>query len=290
MEVRDWKILRVLSQEMNITKTAEIVRISQPALTKRLQLLEGQLGIKIVHRVRRGVQFTPEGEYLAKCSVQILARMREMKDHISNMDHQLSGTLRIGASNFFTRYKLPHILKLFKDEFPQAELKVISAPSAEIYNMLYRKEIHVAFVRGDYAWHDRTHLLLEEKVCIVSSAPVQPENLPDLPRIDYVIDRKFAEIINRWWAENYKAPPKVGMVVDTTNTCKEMVLNGLGYAIMPGMILADMKNISKIAIKDKEGNPIKRNTWMLSHNEFLQLNLVNTFVHFVEALRFEELE
>jgi DNA-binding transcriptional LysR family regulator len=115
---RDWKIIKVLFQEKNITKTAESLFISQPTLTKRLQQIETEWGVQIVERGRRGVQFTPQGEYLSRCAEEMLAKIREMKDTISNMDDEVSGTLRLGVSNYFTRYKLAGILRLFKNHYP----------------------------------------------------------------------------------------------------------------------------------------------------------------------------
>ncbi len=66
MEYRDWYILQTLYQEQNITKTAETLYLSQPALTKRLRQIEKEFGVQIVQRGSRGVHFTPQGEYLAK--------------------------------------------------------------------------------------------------------------------------------------------------------------------------------------------------------------------------------
>lgn len=60
MEYRDWHILQTLFREQNITKTAEALYISQPALTKRLRQIEKDFGVQIVQRGSRGVQFTPK--------------------------------------------------------------------------------------------------------------------------------------------------------------------------------------------------------------------------------------
>jgi len=287
LETRDWQILKVLSEESNITRTAEVIGISQPALTKRLQLIESQLGIKIVHRGRKGVHFTPQGEYLAKWADKILVRIREMQDHIANMSDSISGTLRIGASTFFTRYQLPSILKQFKDLYPNVEFKVMSGWSHDIYSLIHNRDVHVAFLRGEYTWHEKKHLLLKETLYIVSRDPVSLEELPMIPRIDYQSDRKLLAMINNWWAENYTQPPLVGMVVDKTNTCKEMVKKGLGYAILPGNVLGEMKPYIRKEIRDPSGRPVTRDTWMLSRWADMNLQLVKTFVDFVEGLELD---
>ena len=82
MEDRDWLILQILHEQKNITRTAQALFISQPALTARLRQIEEEFGAKIVHRTTKGVHFSPKGEYLAKESATILARLREIKDQV----------------------------------------------------------------------------------------------------------------------------------------------------------------------------------------------------------------
>ncbi|WP_238933669.1 helix-turn-helix domain-containing protein [Brevibacillus choshinensis] len=66
MDDRDWQVLHILYNQKNITKTAQLLFITQPALTKRLMQIEEEFGVKIVNRGIKGVHFTPEGELLAK--------------------------------------------------------------------------------------------------------------------------------------------------------------------------------------------------------------------------------
>src|SRR5689334_20161717 len=85
-----------LSIEKNITKAAQHLYISQPALTNRLQQLEKDFGVKIVNRGRRGVQFTPQGEYLAKSAHEMLLAMQKIRENVLNMEDNVAGTLRLG--------------------------------------------------------------------------------------------------------------------------------------------------------------------------------------------------
>jgi len=288
MENRDWLILQVLHKEKNITKTSEIVYMSQPALTKRLQQIEKEFGVAIVHRGKRGVHFTPQGEYLAKCADKILIMYREINDNLANIGDSIQGTLRVGASYFMTRNKLPVILTLFKKKYPKVEFKVTTGWSGDIFNLVYNQDVQVAFIRGDYNWQDEKYLLLEETVCIVSANKVNLKDLPKLQRIDYQMDSKLKELISNWWWENYSEPPLVCMEVDKSDTCREMVMRGFGYAIIPSLVLNQTEDIFRLDIISKDGTPIKRSTWMFYHKEFLELKLVKTFVDFVEKLNFDE--
>jgi DNA-binding transcriptional LysR family regulator len=78
------------------------------------------------------------------------------------------------------------------------------------------------------------------------------------------------------------------MEVDKTDTCKEMVIKGLGYAILPSLVVKDVKDLYKISILNKDGETIKRETWMFYSKDFLGLKLVKTFVDFVRSLDLNE--
>ncbi|MGZ0052324.1 LysR family transcriptional regulator [Brevibacillus gelatini] len=284
MEYRDWSILQTLYREQNITRTAKSLYLSQPALTKRLRQIEKEFGVQIVQRGRRGVHFTPEGEYLASCADEMLLRLRKIKEHVANMGKQVSGTLRLGVSNYFAHYKLPGLLRLFKQEYPLVEFKVFTGWSKDVYQSVYNQDVHVGFVRGNYNWPDGKLLLFEESVCIVSKEPVDIADLPNLPRIDYKTDPLLQALVDSWWAENYSSPPRIGMEVDKADTCGEMVANGLGYAILPRLVAEGKEDLHLIEIKDAANKPVKRSTWMFYHEASLELQNVRAFVNFMQRM------
>lgn len=287
MDTRDWEILKILYEQKNITKTANLLYISQPALTKRLQQIESEFNTQIVIRGRRGIHFTPQGEFLVKCADEMLGRLRNIHDTISNIEGKVVGTLRIGASNLIARVKIPQILKKFKTAFPEVEFEVSTGWSSEIFQLLSNREIHIAIVRGDYPWQEGKQLLLKEPLTIASRAPFKLEDLPKLPRINYGSDSKLKDLIDHWWSDNFSTPPKIAMTVDRTDTCKQMVINGLGYAILPGLLVSKEVDIHKMNLQSKDGEFITRDTWMLYHEESLEFSLVEEFVEFLQELDFE---
>ena len=282
MDNRDWLILKLLYEKKNISKTALSLYISQPALTNRLQQIEKEFGVQIVLRERRGVSFTPEGEYLVKYAEEMLLKLEKVKENISNIKDGVSGTLRLGASKFMMKHKLPRILKLFKEKYPDVEFNIVTGWSRDVFNLVYNQDVHISFVRGDYNWTGSRHLLFEENICVVSKGVIDLKHLPKLSRIEYKTDYLFRSILDNWWAENYSEPPLVSMEVDQVDTCKEMVVNELGYAIMHDIVVKGTDDLQIINITDKNGEPILRRTWMLYHEDSLKLNLVKAFVDFIK--------
>ena len=287
MDERDWTILKVLYEKKNITKTAESLYLSQPALTKKIQQIEKEYQVVIVKRGTKGVHFTPQGEYLVQCADEMLYRLQQIKDTVSNMDEEVSGTLRLGVSNYITRHKLPNLLKLFREQFPKVNYKVTTGWSRDVFNLVYNRDVHIGMVRGDYQWSDSKILLFEENLCVTSLEKIELRDLPSLPRIEYETDALLKTMIDNWWRGEFSQPPFIGMEVDKADTCKEMILNGLGYGILPSVLVQEHQNLNRIILKDRKGNPIVRRTWMLYPKEYLEIKVVKEFIEFVKKLDFK---
>lgn len=288
MDERDWLILKTLYEQNSITKTAAIVFMSQPALSIRIQQIEARFGIRLVVRTKKGILFTPEGECIVQGSYDILRKIRSLEERIQNMGDRPRGILRIGASNFFTKYILPELLSRFKLQYPEVEYNVITGWSKDLVSLVYNNDVHLAFIRGDYEWSGERLLLFEEKVLICSKEPIQVINLPQISRISYRNDPSNQVMLDKWWNENFSVSPYIAMTVDRVDTCKEMVLKGLGgYAFLPETILNDKQKISTHMMMFKSGHPLVRKTWMFFQKETMGLKLVKEFHNFIHNTNFK---
>lgn len=284
MEERDWTILLNLYEKRSITKTAQALFISQPALTARLHQIEQRFDVKVVIRSRQGLFFTPEGKILVEYAQKILREIHFVEGRLKNSKSEISGTLRIGASNFFTRHKLPELLSLFRKQYPAVDFNVITNQSGNIVNLMHDHDVDIAFIRGEYTWSEKRELLFTEKMFAVSAQPFQMEDLTTMTQVDYISNKAVRDLIDHWWRENFAKPPIIGMKVDRVDSCKEMVLKGLGYAFLPdGMLDIDDK-IYTVAMLNKTGDPLIRRTWMFYHEDVLKIALVKRFVDFVNGV------
>lgn len=286
MDHLDWSMLTVLFENKNITKTGEILRISQPAITYRLQKLEAEFGVKIVDRGRRGVAFTPQGEFLADYAAKMQKEFQKKKEDVLNFEKKIQGTLRISASSIFSRYKLPAILRDFNEKFPLVKFHVITGWSEEVLNSIYKGESQVGILRGSYNISYEKKLLMEEKLLIVSKEHIDLNILPKLPRIYYNTDTSLKSLIDNWWSENYQEPPTITMRVDNMETCKELVLNGLGYAVLPNILLQESDNLYTYPCLSENNSYVKRETWFINKKEYSTNIVVNAFREFLNEWNF----
>ncbi|CDQ41995.1 MULTISPECIES: LysR family transcriptional regulator [Virgibacillus] len=284
MRMQDWEMLSVLYETENITKTAKQLFLSQPTLTSRLKKLENYYGVQLIIRKQRGITFTPEGEQLAQHAQRMIHEQRKIEEQLHNMKEEVAGTIRVGVSNFFALNKMPKLLRLFKQNYPNVEFQVVTGWSSEMHRLILNHDVHIGFIKGDYLWNENKDLLYEEEICLASPWEFEWENLPDLPRIDYHTDEKMRSIVDQWWYSNYKQGPNINIQVNQVETCKEMVINGLGYAIIANLVVRPYRELIIKPLHLASGKAITRKTWMYYHEDTLQLNIVHAFVRFIQTL------
>lgn len=286
MENKDWNIILTLNNEKNITKAAQLLYMSQPALTSKIKHIEQELGVQLILRGARGIQFTPEGEYVVGKAEHMVAQLDKMKNELRSFSNSLAGTIEICASHYFTMYRLPKILQLFKQKYPEADFKVTTNWSKNLFSTVNGNKAHIGFVNIDYGGCENIHLLYEEPVCITSTEPFELENLAALPRIEYQRDYVLKMQMDKWWRENFDRPPFISMYVDKITTCREMVSYGLGYGILPETIILNIPGIHKAYLMDKNGEKIMRKNLMIYNEEDFNIPIIKVFVDFVKHLEF----
>lgn len=274
----DWLILKILAEEKKITKAAERLFISQPALTRRLKNLETQFKTSLVIRTPNGIIFTPQGEELLTYAEKTLLEIKQLSEQIQSMETKVKGTLFLGVSSVFAHYELPQLLKSFLEIYPEVEVSLKTGHSLKVNSMLQKDEISLGILRGDYSWEEEKVLLNEEPICLVSSKPIELKNLPKSPRI--IANSSVQNQAEEWWHQFFSVSPAVTMEVDSIDTCRQMVLHGLGWAILPAIGLKQYNHndlhIRRLYFKD--GTPLVRRTWLMYRSSHLNLPTICAFI------------
>ncbi|MCP3028741.1 LysR family transcriptional regulator [Halobacillus sp. A5] len=281
MDQKDWQILNAIAEEKSLTKAAEKLFITQPALSYRLKQLEESFQTKLFFRTKKGIEFTSEGEFLVDYAKDRIKEYLTLKDEIFNIGNEVRGTLRIGVSSNFAQYKLPALLKKFSTSYPNIQFKVQTGWSTEIRNLLNQSQIHLGILRGDYDWEGEKLLLTKEQLYIISKNEISLEELPQLPFIYYKTDNSLKRLISRWWNDQFSQSPLTAMEVDRQETSKEMVKNDLGFSVVPEICLTPSDELYTEGLTYKNGEPVLRDTWLMYRTDFIQLNIVKAFIDFL---------
>lgn len=287
MNERDLEILIAIDQERNITKVAESMFISQPALSYRIQQIEKNVKATLFVRGRTGIRPTPQGEVFIDYATDILEKMEEAREAILQMDTEIKGTIKLGVASTFGQYIMPNLIQEFLENHPNVNANIITGLSTDLAKNLENGDVHVALIRGYNHWHEQAMLVCEESIYIVSKNPIELENLPNESMIYYKMDSYLRNIVDEWWRERFSVPRNSSMTVDSLETSKEMARIGLGYTILPGICLNEEDGMHVQSIKRLSGESIKRQTWAYCRDETLDFSAVKSFIDFLKKYKTE---
>ncbi|MEK3989388.1 MULTISPECIES: LysR family transcriptional regulator [Robertmurraya] len=281
----EFQLLSVLATEMNMRKAAERLFVSQPALSQRLQTIEKEWGTKLFIRSQKGLTLTPAGELVIEFANEVLGKEEKVKEAIHGLDLEVYGTLKIAVASIVGQNWLPKVLKKYMNRYPHAKIALITGWSSEISKALYEDQAHIGIIRGTPEWKGVKMHLFEDSLYLVDKVITSPEQVlkTDRPFIQFKSDSNYFQEIQDWWYRNFQTSPKRTLVVDQIETCKQMALNGIGFAILPAITLNQMdKDIFKIPLLDEAGMPLKRDTWLMGYESSFKLKQVQAFVEIIK--------
>ena len=121
-----YKIFCCVAQNGSISKAAEKLLISQPAVTWHLKNLETQLGVTLFIRTKKGVTLTDEGKILfeyVKKGIDSFTRGENVLTNLKNLD---SGKIKIGASTTVSKHVLMPYLEKFHELYPNIDIEIVN--------------------------------------------------------------------------------------------------------------------------------------------------------------------
>lgn len=136
MEFRQLKHFVAVAEARNFTRAAKDAFISQPALTRSIQNLEGELGLLLFERTPSGLELTNEGLELLPRARKILIEWSRAKLDLSAMLESSEGALKLGVSAIFTRGMMGAVLDRFITDHPGAVVFVMEGSFVDLRRAL----------------------------------------------------------------------------------------------------------------------------------------------------------
>ncbi len=283
MKDSDWEILYELKKNLNMTKVANLLYITQPSLTKRLQYMESEFQVSILNRSGKTLTFTPEGEYLAERAACYMEFQHETNKGLERFKKNYSGLIKIGSSYTYSKYRLSDILMHYRQEHPNVEIKVVNDQSNLLLRKVIEGSVDVGFIRNDYTDSVQKLLIAQNQAYLVTKEPVEPESLRQMSKIDYKTNDYTRQLFDEWWEEQFGTAAPVGMDVGYVDFAWQLIDRGVGFTIC--FLPAGFKNEYNLCLTPlikKDGNPVVRNTWFIYPKSKRLPDVQQQFIAYVE--------
>lgn len=162
MELRVLNYFVATAQELNMTRAAQKLLVSQPALSRQIADLEDELGVKLFNRQPRHLTLTPAGQYLYEQAKEILTLASKTKSNLQS-SAVISGDLTIAAGESFAMQRLMNIVSNIIRDYPTVKIHILSGDYEFAGRRLNTGAVDFAVIIGNLPLDNYASLQLPEK-------------------------------------------------------------------------------------------------------------------------------
>lgn len=195
MELNEIEAFVTITRAGGFTRAATVLCISQPAISRRIELLERELGAPLFERLPAGVRLTEAGQAFLPYAQQVLAAMHDGAAAVRALEEEEQGSITLALVGTLASTRLTGQLQAFRESYPRVRLLLRTARSAEVSDLVQQGD---ALLGLRYFADARTEILcsllvMHEPLQIVSAAhsrllggnPTEPLALQGIPWINF---------------------------------------------------------------------------------------------------------
>jgi DNA-binding transcriptional LysR family regulator len=271
MELRQIRSFLSIAETLHFGRTAELIHLSQPALSLQIRALEAEIGVRLLERNRRKTTLTAAGRAFRDAAITGVSQLdRASRNARLAADGKL-GLLRIGFISTAGSELVPNIIRPFRALNPEVEFSLRNILTSEQIRMLEAGELDVGFVRLPLGGHGRLDVTTIHRepfvLAVPSSHPLAKRKrvrLAELAGQDFVMyDRAYApgfhDVIFGMF-RNAGIVPSIRQTAGQMPTLISLVAAGMGVSILPasavrhnsgavmGCEIADQTPLSEIGL------------------------------------------
>lgn len=236
MDLKQLYYYKTVVEEGSILSASKKLFMSQPPLSKQIQLLEEELNCKLFERGARQIILTDEGKFLYEKAKMLLSLSEITKEEILNINQDNKGSLRIGIVSSTGSYVLEKFLIPFNKLFPLVKFEITEANTYQLIEKLNANLIDMAFVRTPFDDNGFKKIsLIDEKLVAIGNKSFFNNTklfLKDIESLPLVIYRRWENILNKEFNKK-KVSPNVICINDDARTTMAWVNSKQGVTIVP---------------------------------------------------------
>lgn len=242
MDLHYLEIFNAVAKYTSFKRAAELLHISQPALSIQIKKLENQINAKLFYKVGNKMYLSECGIKLYNYTKRIFTIVEEMENSILNQNETIGGTINIGGSNTPGTYLLPVAIGEFRKLYPEVTVNLHVANTSEIMMLVENAALDIALNGGNYNYNSSicSEKLLDDKLVIVAwpghkLCAKEYVNVEELAKESFVVHETTSQLYTSFkiFIEKYKIPENIGMYLGSIDALKHAVYAELGISIMP---------------------------------------------------------
>jgi|TARA_B100001971_G_scaffold34545_1_gene29487 DNA-binding transcriptional LysR family regulator len=281
------KAFTTVAETSSFSLAANRLHLTQPAVSKRIALLESQMGVRLFDRIGRTVTLTEAGRALEPRALEILLSIEDTQRVISNLAGDVGGQLSLATSHHIGLWHLPQVLRAFSAQHPKVALDLHFMDSEVAYEQIVQGNLELGIITLAPTSHERLASIpiWRDELVFVCSAD-QPlaqnnkiylEQLPEYPVILPDMTTFTGRIVKELFTER-GLTLNVSMSTNYLETIKMLISVGLGWSVLPKSMLDD-----SIQVIDVPNITIERRLGIIHHVQRTLSNAATAFLDLVKS-------
>jgi len=170
MEFKQLECFVAVAKKKSFSRAADVLFLSQPAVTSNIQKIESELGTILFDR-NRNISLTKEGLEFLPYAIEMLNIRDKSKIAISQYKNNVEGVLEICASTIPEQYLLPHIIKAFKTIYPQVFFYIQHKDSQEVIEEILSGITNFGFIGAKYSYEGIDYIdIYKDRLVLITSS------------------------------------------------------------------------------------------------------------------------
>lgn len=253
MEFRRIQYFIAVAEELNFTKAAEKLKISQPPLSQQIKILENEIGVKLFNRNKRVVELTDAGKYFLEKAKEIVLKLESVYEETKQIERGEFGKLSIGFTGSVTYDLLPTLIQTYQQANPKIKIILTQMSSARQVQSLENNEIDIGMLVPPVESASLKLKTLRSEpfvIAIPSTHPLaamkEPVSLLNFKNEPFIFtDRDvghgyYDAIINLFYEVGLS--PIQSQQANELQTIVSLVASGVGNAVLPASIMNYINN------------------------------------------------
>ncbi len=242
MADRRLKVFHTVARLLNLTKAADALHMTQPAVTFQIRQLEEYFNTRLFDRTHNRVSLTEAGQRVYTYADRIFELYDEMENAIREMTGDVSGVVTLGASTTIAEYMLPFLLGDFKSQNPDVNIRLKVSNTEGIVSMVENNIIDLGIVEAsvanknlqvDECRMDKLVAIMPPNHPLASLSSVTPQQLVPYPFICREEGSGTREVITEYLQEHIgNNELQVCLELGSPEAIKGAVEAGMGLSIM----------------------------------------------------------
>ena len=239
----------------SITRAAEYIFSSQPAVSQQVRALEDELSLVLFDRRGPRITLTPAGERLYEMAMPVVVGMDRLPDTFAEQFRgEISGDFHIAAGRATAAYVVPRYLKEFREQYPDVRVNVRTGTGIERLGWLRAYEVDIAFGAVDVVPPDLDfHLIFASRNFLITPcdhplAGREHVDIREALRYPAVVHRgnRYVQRVADLILRQHGVAANVAVELDGWNVIKRYVAAGVGVSVVPELCLTERDRLWKI--------------------------------------------